>query len=45
MADLLIAPEVIVESRRAKFLAVSQLDENYTDTTGVLRVIEGETEG
>jgi len=44
VADLLIAPEVIVESRRAKYVAISLLDDEYKDTTGVLRVIEGATE-
>jgi hypothetical protein len=43
--DLLIGPEHVVETRRAKFVAVSLLNTNYTETMGVLRIIEGEMEG
>jgi hypothetical protein len=40
--DLLIGVEHIAESRRAKFVAISLLNANFTRTTGVVRVFEGE---
>jgi hypothetical protein len=42
--DRLIGPEQNVESRRAKYLAVSLLSHDYLDTTGVVRIMEGSLE-
>ena len=42
IADLLIGPLRPVLYRRTKYVAISQLNEEYTDTTSVIRVIEGE---
>ena len=42
--DKLIGPERVVESRRAKFIAISQLTDDYLDTTGHTYVVEGEME-
>merc|ERR1711871_1773186 len=35
---------VVVESRRAKYVGVSKLTEDYLDTSGVLATFEGELE-
>lgn len=43
-ADLLIGVPQIVESRRSKYIAVSELNHNFTDTTGIMRIVEGELE-
>lgn len=42
VADLLIGPHRPVQYRRAKYVAVSLLSADYTNTTGILRVVEGE---
>lgn len=44
VADNLIGVPHIVQSRRAKYIAVSELNDNFTDTTGVMRIVEGELE-
>lgn len=41
--DKLIAPEHIVFERRTKYIAISQLTDDYMDTTGVAYILEGET--
>lgn len=43
--DLLIGPNNVVEQRRAKFIAISRLTDDYLNTTGTLVVLEGSTEG
>ena len=43
--DLLIGPNNIVEQRRAKYIAISRLTDDYLNTTGTLIVLEGSTEG
>lgn len=43
--DVLIGQETVVTSRRAKFVAISELTEDYLDTTGRTHVFEGELEG
>jgi hypothetical protein len=42
LPDQLIGPPRVVEQRRTKYVAISQLTEDYLDTTGVLRSLEGE---
>lgn len=42
--DKLIGQERVVETRRAKFTAISRLTEDYLDTTGQLTSFEGEQE-
>ena len=42
--DKLIGKDRIVESRRAKFIAISRLTDDYLDTTGQLTSFEGELE-
>jgi len=42
--DKLNGMEQVVETRRAKYVAVSQLTEDYLDTNGVLLSFEGELE-
>lgn len=45
VADLLIGLPRVVEVRRAKYVAVSLLTDDYLDTVGVLQTLEGEMEG
>lgn len=40
--DKLLGPPTVVEKRRTKYVAISQLTEDYLDTTGVLHSLEGE---
>jgi len=40
--DQLIGPQMVVEKRRTKYVAISQLTDDYLDTTGVLHSVEGE---
>jgi hypothetical protein len=40
--DQLLGPPTVVEKRRTKYVAISQLTEDYLDTTGVLHSLEGE---
>lgn len=40
--DKLIGSDRVVESRRAKFIDISPLTDDYLDTTGVLTTLEGE---
>jgi hypothetical protein len=42
--DQLVGKAQIVERRRAKFIAVSKLTEDYLDTTGLVSKFEGELE-
>ncbi len=42
VADLLIGPHRKVQYRRTKYVAISLLDDVFRNTTGILRVIEGE---
>jgi len=42
LQDKLIGVQRVVSSRRAKFMAVSRLTDDYMDTTGVLQSFEGE---
>ena len=44
VADKLIGVPHNVQSRRAKYIAVSELNDNFTDTTGIMRIVEGELE-
>lgn len=44
MQDKLIGVLRIVNTRRAKFIALSELTEDYLDTTGALSAFEGELE-
>jgi hypothetical protein len=39
--DRLIGIEKVVETRLAKYVAISKLTEDYLDTTGVLAIVEG----
>ena len=43
--DSLTGPQHVVETRRAKYVAISQLTEDYTATKGLLAEIEGDFEG
>jgi hypothetical protein len=43
-ADLLVGKLAVVETRRAKYVAVSQLTDDFLDTSGLLRSFEGELE-
>lgn len=43
--DQLVGIPIVVETRRAKYVAVSRLTEDYLDTSGVLATFEGELEG
>ena len=42
--DLLIGEEVVVERRRAKYVAISRLTDDFMGTAGVLTAFEGELE-
>ena len=42
--DKQIGPEAALESRRAKFIAVSRLTPDYLDTSGIVKTFEGELE-
>lgn len=42
--DKLIGSDIIVEQRRAKFVAISKLTDDYLDTSGVIKSFEGEME-
>ena len=42
--DKLIGQERVVETRRAKFVAISRLTDDYLDTTGQMTSFEGELE-
>ena len=42
--DKLIGQERVVETRRAKFIAISRLTDDYLDTTGQMTSFEGELE-
>ena len=43
-ADLLVGKLAVVETRRAKYVAVSKLTDDYLDTSSLLRSFEGELE-
>ena len=43
--DKRIGPQEVVERRRAKYVAVSRLTEDYLDTSGMVHIVEGELEG
>ena len=45
VADLLIGPNNVVEQRRAKYVTISRLTDDYLNTTGTLTVLEGWAEG
>lgn len=42
LPDKRIGPETVVERRRAKFVAVSRLTDDYLDTSGIIKTFEGE---
>ena len=42
--DLLIGVDTVVEQRRAKYVAISKLTDDFLDTSGVLMSFEGEME-
>lgn len=42
--DLLVGEEVVVERRRAKYVAISRLTDDFMGTAGVLTAFEGELE-
>jgi len=42
--DKLIGEEVIVEQRKAKYVAISKLSDDYLDTSGIVTSFEGELE-
>lgn len=44
VADKLIGPHQNVESRRTKYIAISKLAEDYLDTSGYMRLVQGELE-
>jgi hypothetical protein len=44
LADLLNGPLAVVETRRAKYVAVSRLSDDYLDTSSLLTSFEGELE-
>lgn len=44
-SDQRVGPPIILERRRAKFIAVSELTQDYLDTTGAVAVLEGELNG
>lgn len=44
LPDKLIGPNRIVEKRRAKYVSVSRLTEDFLDTSGILHSFEGEME-
>lgn len=44
LPDKRIGPEVVMEQRRSKYVAVSRLTDDYLDTSGVLMTFEGELE-
>lgn len=45
LPDKRIGPEAVVERRRAKYVAVSRLTDDYLDTSGIVKTFEGELEG
>ena len=45
LPDQRVGSQVVLERRRAKFIAVSKLTEDYLDTTGAVAVLEGELDG
>lgn len=44
LPDKRIGPETVVESRRAKYVAISRLTGDYLDTSGIVKTFEGELE-
>jgi hypothetical protein len=40
-----MGPQDVVERRRAKYIAVSRLTDDYLDTSGIVTTMEGELEG
>ncbi|KAL7554304.1 hypothetical protein ACHAWF_017742 [Thalassiosira exigua] len=44
LPDKRIGPEKVVERRRAKYVAVSRLTDDYLDTTGLVHSFEGEAD-
>ncbi|KAL7543301.1 hypothetical protein ACHAXR_012700 [Thalassiosira sp. AJA248-18] len=45
LPDKRIGPEIVMEHRRAKFVAVSRLTDDYLDTSGAVKTFEGELDG
>jgi len=44
LPDKRVGPKQTVQSRRAKFVAISKLTDDYLDTSGITRTFEGELE-
>jgi hypothetical protein len=42
LPDKRIGPETVIESWRAKYVAVSRLTPDYLDTSGIIKTFEGE---
>lgn len=45
LPDKRIGPQTKIESRRAKYIAISRLTDDYLDTSGNIKIIEGDLEG
>jgi hypothetical protein len=45
LPDKRMGPQDVVERRRAKYIAVSRLTDDYLDTSGIVTTMEGELEG
>ena len=44
LPDRRMGPQTVIEKRRAKYIAVSRLTDDYLDTSGILTTYEGELE-
>ena len=42
LPDKRIGPQTVTERRRAKYIAISRLADDYLDTSGIVKVLEGE---
>jgi len=45
LTDKRIGPGTVTERRRAKYVAVSRLTDDYLDTSGIIKTFEGELDG
>mmetsp|Transcript_6677 Transcript_6677/g.15166 ORF Transcript_6677/g.15166 Transcript_6677/m.15166 type:complete len:1894 (+) Transcript_6677:1692-7373(+) len=45
LPDERIGPATVTERRRAKYVAVSRLTDDYLDTSGIIKTFEGELDG
>jgi len=45
LPDKRIGPQTVTERRRAKYIAISKLSNDYLDTSGIVKVFEGELDG